>query len=130
MYCFACLIFVSFLAIALASRLATSSLPVSLFLQAFKTLLDKTFESVPFDDFLGFFGRDFSETHRDYLFDLYSRSSAIPPPPTLSLSCSTLTLSHSLAAPLAAPRHHAQLCLYDAEQFRGGVWCAGLPDGP
>lgn len=71
----------SFLAIALASCPATSSLPVSLFLQAFTTLLDKTFESVPFDDFLGFFGRDFSETHRDYLFDLYSRSSAIPPLP-------------------------------------------------
>eukprot|EP00802_Teleaulax_amphioxeia_P027289 Tamp_28587.p1 GENE.Tamp_28587~~Tamp_28587.p1 ORF type:complete len:168 (+),score=50.02 Tamp_28587:273-776(+) len=40
--------------------------------QSFTTMLEKTFEAVPFEDFQACFGREFGEKHRDYLFDLYS----------------------------------------------------------
>ena len=36
--------------------------------QAFTTMLEKTFETMPFDDFKAFSGQEFGETHRDYLF--------------------------------------------------------------
>eukprot|EP00961_Rhodomonas_salina_P083790 1125967-Rhodomonas_salina.2 len=41
--------------------------------EAFKKVLDKTFEEMPFETFIQQFGEEFAALHRDYLFDLYSQ---------------------------------------------------------
>eukprot|EP00960_Hanusia_phi_P028804 747600-Hanusia_phi.AAC.1 len=41
--------------------------------QAFKKVLDKTFEEIPFEAFLEEFGEECAAKHRDYLFELYNQ---------------------------------------------------------
>ncbi|EKX33882.1 hypothetical protein GUITHDRAFT_119927 [Guillardia theta CCMP2712] len=41
--------------------------------EAFKKVLDKTFEEIPFETFLEEFGEECSTKHRDYLFELYNQ---------------------------------------------------------
>mmetsp|Transcript_9849 Transcript_9849/g.19180 ORF Transcript_9849/g.19180 Transcript_9849/m.19180 type:complete len:172 (+) Transcript_9849:54-569(+) len=41
--------------------------------EAFKKLLDKSFDEFTFEEFASEFGPEFGRTHRDYLLDLYSQ---------------------------------------------------------
>ena len=42
-------------------------------MQAFRKLLEKTFDEFTFEEFASEFGGEFSHQHRDYLLDLYAQ---------------------------------------------------------
>jgi hypothetical protein len=84
-------------------------------------MLDKTFETMPFEDFKDFFGKEFGNTHRDYLFDLYSSYISTTRSNSEEVRAVRSAVSASKCGHMASAYWRARVCMRAYEQEFGVV---------